>query len=149
MVDLASITYMSVVVDDLDRAMLRNSAAFGLTWAQPWTGPIHTIVGGAEATSTVTFTYSCQGPPHLELIQAVPGTVWQPGPGLHHVGVSVDDVGVAAASLEANGFMMEVFAADSGWAYVRSPVGLRIELVDRASQPGFDRWLAGGNLGAP
>lgn len=140
------ITHVALVVPDLEDAMRNYSTTLGSTWTEPWTGEIPILAAGSVAAPTVTFTYSRQGPPHLELIQAVPGTVWQPGAGIHHVGMWVDDVTNAAASVAQHGFVIEAAAADSSWTYVRSADGLRLELVNRSSRPAFDRWLRGGRL---
>lgn len=72
--------------------------------------------------------------------------MWNPDPAFTTVGVRVDDVMASASSFGASGFVVEIAAADSGWAYLRSEDGLRIELVDRPSLASFDRWCAGGTL---
>ena len=48
-----------------------------------------------------------------------------------------------AAGVDANGRSPAVFV------FHRGAHGLRIELVDRAMQPGFEAWLAGGTLALP
>lgn len=145
-VDLTAITHMALVVADLDEAMARYGTALGLTWADPWTGEIPIVTGGRETTPVVSFTYSLQGPPHLELIEQIPDTVWRPTRGLHHVGVWVDDVPAATDSPAADGLVTEVIGVDGDFAYVVAEDGFRIELVDRKAEPDFARWLTGGRL---
>jgi hypothetical protein len=142
--DLGTASHMALVIDDLAPAMSFHSNAFGVTWTEPWTGEIPIVVDGSRSTPVVTFTYAKEGPPHLELIETVPGTLWRPGPGFHHIGFWVDDVAATAATLE--GWVIEATGDDSGFAYLQSQDGLRIELVDNRSSPNFARWIAGGRL---
>lgn len=143
---LTDITHMALVVADIEDAMRRYGAAFGLTWAQPWRGEMPVVAGDQETSPMVTFTFSKQGPPHLELIEQVPDTVWQPTRGLHHVGVWVDDVPAAAERMAADGFVTEVMGVSGEFAYLLAEDGFRLELVDRKAEPEFARWLAGGRL---
>ena len=122
------------------------SAALGLTWAVPWTGEIPILVGGEQHRPEVSFTLSQQGPPHIELIHSTRPDVWRPGAGLDHFGIWVEEVERAAHDLTGKGFTIEVMSPTFDFAYLRSPDGARIELVDRRSQPDFTRWLGGGQL---
>jgi catechol 2,3-dioxygenase-like lactoylglutathione lyase family enzyme len=99
------------------------------------------------------FTYSKEGPVHLELLQGQPGPVWDTSvPGLHHTGVWVDDVAATTARLVGEGWKL-VGAQNSpengygAYSYVQSPSGLVIEPVWAAIKPVFERWWAGGSLG--
>jgi catechol 2,3-dioxygenase-like lactoylglutathione lyase family enzyme len=145
-INIGEIDHLAVVVRDLGDAMNLYSETLGLTWADPWTGEIPIIIGSERNAPTVSFTLSIEGPPHMELIQSTDETVWRTGPGLHHFGVWVDDVDAAIQVTAGKGFAVEVMSPDSGFAYLRSSDGARIELVNSRSQPDFARWLSGGHL---
>src|SRR5204863_9679842 len=110
----------------------------------PTTGAIET---------PLRFTYSTQGPVHLELLQGEPGTVWDTSsPGLHHTGVWVDDVGATTSELMRQGWTIvgAQKSPDEGfgvYSYVQSPSGLIIEPVWSALEARFEQWWAGGSLG--
>jgi catechol 2,3-dioxygenase-like lactoylglutathione lyase family enzyme len=150
--DITSITHTALVVPDIDEAMAVYSAALGLTWAKPQSTTMHIRTADGDMATPLSFTYSIEGPPHLELISGEPGTVWAPQPGLHHFGVWSDALAADAGELEERGMPVEVTGLGRsgkgpvGFTYHRSVHGLRIELVDNALRPAFARWLAGGDL---
>lgn len=154
--DPTDVFHTGFVVADVEAAMEELGRVFDLTWA-----PIHRAsmrLRGADGPfdADMTFTYSIQGPPHLELLAAVEGTPWRQGSaptpvGLqaaHHVGVWSDDVVADSEALEAAGAPRIVTYDHSGdgargFAYHRLPSGLLVEIVDRSRKPDFDRWFAG------
>jgi hypothetical protein len=79
----------------------------GITWASVIEGdqPVWTPADGAF-TTPVRFTYSCEGPQHVELVQGAPGSPWYGTdvPRLHHHGVWVDDVAAETERLVASGW---------------------------------------------
>jgi hypothetical protein len=94
------------------------------------------VLPGGEAVVDQRFAYSADTP-RIEVIQAVPGTVWVPAPGsgIHHVGYWSDDVAGDAARLERHGLAREAAGVRPGgevfWTYHRAAGGPRIELVSR------------------
>jgi len=139
--------HTGIVVPDLDAAMARLSKLAGYRWINPlsYTLPFRTLAGTQEFTST--FAYSLQ-PPHLELIQEVPGSPWiaAPGNAIHHLGYFTDDLAETARTLEDNGFAFEATAATAGpelalFAYYVDEFGTRVEIVDRALFPDFPAFL--------
>jgi catechol 2,3-dioxygenase-like lactoylglutathione lyase family enzyme len=150
--DATAVTHTALAVPDLDEAMAAYSASLGLSWARPQAATMHIRSTSGDQAVPIRFTYSVEGPPHLELIEGEAGSVWAPTPGLHHVGVWTDALAEDAAALEANGLPVEVAGlsrsgrSPSGFTYHRSMHGLRIELVDDRSRPAFERWFAGGDL---
>ena len=95
MIDFDRLFHTGVRVPDLDKAMAELGGTLGLTWATPveWQQPVWTPEAGAH-TFPLRFTYSCEGPMHVELLDGAPGSPWDAGatPGAHHLGVWVDDV---------------------------------------------------------
>jgi len=76
----------------------------------------------------------------LELIQAVPGTIWNAGEAgrLHHLGYWSEDLHRDGASLEADG--APVAARSERWSYHRF-ADYYIELLDVAGRPAMEeRW---------
>jgi hypothetical protein len=139
--------HTGIIVPDLHAAMTRLSAMAGYRWINPlsYTLPFRTTAGTHDFTST--FVYSLQ-PPHVELIQEVPGSPWiaAPGNAIHHLGYFTDDLAETARSLEDNGFTFEATADTSPpdlalFAYYVDAFGTRIEIVDRALFPDFAAFL--------
>lgn len=157
--DPTDVFHTGFVVPDVEAAMAELAAVFDLTWA-PVTRVTMTLRGAdGPFDAAMTFTYSVQGPPHLELLAPVPGTPWNqadaPAPvgaqAAHHVGVWSDDLPGDSAAMEAAGAPRIVTYEHSGegargFAYHRLPSGLLVELVDRSRKPDFDRWFAGGSF---
>lgn len=141
--------HVGLVVPDMDLAMKTIGENLGIGWApvQQSTQPVRTGAGEVREESIV-FTYSSEGPPHVELIQSTAGSVWEVTPAgcLHHIGAFVDDVTVAppGMSLEFGGGRRERAAA---FAYYTAPGGLRVELVDGSRREQFEAWFAGADLG--
>ena len=59
---------------------------------------------------SLRFTYSAEGPQHVELLQGAPGSIWdgRDFPGVHHLGVWVDDVGKETERLLDAGWTLEM-----------------------------------------
>jgi hypothetical protein len=103
------------------------------------------------------FVYSTGSAPYLELLEAQPTGYYAAPAGahLHHVGRWVADLAKASEALADAGLPLEAAGvgasgrSPAAFAFHRGAHGLRIELVDRAMQPGFEVWLAGGQLKLP
>ncbi|KAB1645107.1 VOC family protein [Gulosibacter chungangensis] len=139
------------VVQDLDEAARTMSKALGYRWTKPATGNERPVVyaDGTRTTVRLNYCYSIDSP-HLELIEAVPGTPWAlKGGSIHHLGYWVDDLVAASAELALAGFPLVVCAADdegnypARFAHHEGPDGAYIELVERSvfGKP-FDEWLS-------
>ena len=154
MIDLGQTYHHGVRVPDLDAAMEELGASLGLTWCEPqqreqavW------LPGVGESSIPLRFTYSAEGPVHVELLEGAPGSIWdgREQPGIHHVGVWCDDVAGETARLVDLGWTVRLgqLAPERGYGaftYVQPPSGLIVELVWSAIRPMFDRWFAGGPL---
>ncbi|MCY4622789.1 MAG: VOC family protein [bacterium] len=151
-IDIAGISHTALAVPDLEAAMSVYGNALGLTWARPQQRAIRIRVGAGDLTTEIRFTYSRQGPPHLELIEGAAGTIWAPVSGLHHIGLWSHQLEIDAAQLEHRGMALEAAGLSrsgeqpSGFTYHRSAHGLRVELVDAAARAAFEHWFAGGDL---
>jgi hypothetical protein len=152
-IDYQQVFHLGVRVPDLDRAMVELGESLGLSWAevrespeqQLWT-PEH-----GDRGYRLRYTYSTEGPQHVELLEGEPGSFWdgREQPGAHHVGVWVDDVDGESSRLGALGWTLVGAhrAPEDGhgiYAYLQPPGGLVVELVDRVVLPMFESWWAAG-----
>ncbi|MGW7412718.1 VOC family protein [Streptomyces sp. NPDC054863] len=123
--------HLGVVVEDLDRAM---TELIGMRWLPVFRSG-HQVAGTHTPGSGPLMTYSRQGPPYLELLELLPGSVWSK-PGLHHVGFWTADVAAESARITAAGFPLEASAAvladdtEPGVCYHRTSDNLLLELVE-------------------
>lgn len=155
MIDYQRTYHLGVRVADIDAAMREMGEALGVTWCslQQREQSLWTPAGGTT-TVPLRFTYSAEGPQHIELLQGTPGSVWDGSvdAGAHHVGVWVDDVAAETASLARAGWSVVAAQRAPGdgygaFTYVAPPSGLIVELVSSALLPMFERWWGGGPLG--
>jgi hypothetical protein len=159
MLDARDVFHTGFVVADLERGMAEFAAAFDVTWAPIARIEMNLRTPQGPIRPAMAFTYSVQGPPHLELLQEVPGTPWVVGTGpdplpvrsAHHVGVWCDDVPGTSARLSAAGAELLVTydtedGSVVGFAYHRLPSGQVVEIVDASRKAQFERWFAGGSF---
>ena len=146
--------HVGIRVVDLEAAMADIGAPLGVTWCQVQERDqrIWTPDAGAR-TTPLRFTYSAEGPVHLELLQGQPGTIWDAGEGagLHHSGVWSEDVKGESDALVTEGWTLLAaqLPPEEGYGamtYVVSPSGFVLELVSTVVRPMFERWWAGGPL---
>lgn len=156
--DPTDVFHTGYVVADVEEAMAQLGRVFDLHWA-PLTRITMNLRGpDGPIEPDMTFTYSVEEP-HLELLAPVEGTPWAqaeaPAPvgmqAAHHIGVWSSDVAGDSAALVAAGAPLIVTYDHAGegalgFAYHRLPSGLLVELVDRAREPDFARWYAGGSF---
>lgn len=125
---------VGIVVPDLQAAMAEIGASHGVTWS----GPVERDLG----RWILSVSFARTPPPYIELIEALPGSVWsaEGGAHIHHLGYWSEDMDADSARLEALGMEREY---ELGYVrYHRSVAsGARVELVDVAGRDEFDaRW---------
>ncbi|HSS08950.1 MAG TPA: VOC family protein [Acidimicrobiales bacterium] len=148
MIDYRRLFHTGLRVTELEAAMAELGPALGLTWAEPRQGEQRFWTPDrGQQTAGLRFTYSVQGPQHIELLEGAAGSLWagEEGPGVHHIGVWVDDLPAEARSLIAAGWDMVAAQASPNegfglYAYLAPPSGLLVELVDAAIEPHFQAW---------
>jgi hypothetical protein len=119
--------HVGIVVADIGAAQTELTAALGLHWQPVWERPIE--------NATLRVTYSIEGPPFIELIEANGSTDWDAsgGPHLDHLGYFSDDVDADGERLAAQGIAVSLDGAGRGlgpWRYHRAPrSGLQFELI--------------------
>jgi hypothetical protein len=153
---LADAYHTGFVVPVIEPAMTELTRLFGVAWTEieQWSARVRTPEG--PLTVRLRFAYTLGAGPHLELLEPVPGTVWEipvaTGAGLgavHHVGVWADDFAETSDRMVEAGFPRlltfdERSGRAAGFAYHRLPSGALIELVDAANRRELESWLAGG-----
>ena len=150
---MADVSYFHVgmVVPRLEPALEELGELLGLEWRPIIDSavPVHEPGGRADRTLRLRFAYSVAAP-YLEVIEAVPDSVWalSEGSNLHHLGFWSDDVASDTDRLEQARCPLEVCMTgpDGQWpvafSYHRTH-GVRLEAVDRASQTVLFPELAG------
>jgi lactoylglutathione lyase len=143
--------HLGIRVPDLRAAMEEIGERMGITWAAVRFSSEQTLWtpdGGLQHLA-LTYTYSAEGPLHLELLEGPPGSVWdgREAPGAHHLGVWSDDVAGETDALVAQGWRVVGAHRDPSegggygvFTYVQPPSGLIVELVDRVVLPHFEQW---------
>lgn len=144
--------HVGQVVSDISAAMDRLSATFGMRWSPLLRYPRPIRMEGRDTVVELAVTMSLDGPFHLELLEEIPGSVWERSRGhpVHHVCYWVPDLLAEASRLCADGWCVDVTGpgplAVNGFAYLVGPDGFRVEPKAEPTRPAFERWLAGGSL---
>jgi Glyoxalase/Bleomycin resistance protein/Dioxygenase superfamily len=125
--------HVAIAVPDLDAAMEELSRTVGLSWGE-----------AREAEypdGPIRFTYSVDGPPHIELVQGSPGSPWDAADGARfdHIGFWSSSLDDDKRELHDRGMPIEVDGEELGnpiFSYHRSEIsGLRVELVTEEMRP--------------
>jgi lactoylglutathione lyase len=154
-INYQNLFHVGIRVPDLATGMDELGASMGVTWAAPRENPAQTLWSPEHGVQEIhlKFTYSAEGPQHIELLEGPPDTFWDGRgcTGAHHVGVWADDITAETDTLIASGWSLvgaqKDPAAGDGYGvftYLQPPTGLIVELVDRAVLPHFEQWWAGG-----
>jgi lactoylglutathione lyase len=149
--DYRDLFHLGVRVPNLAAAMDEYGRGLGLVWSEVRTNPNQSIWTPERGLEQVhlTYTYSAEGPQHVELLEGPPGSFWDGTgcEGAHHVGVWVDDVAIETDRLVGIGWKVVGAQRDPGagdgygsFSYVEPPSGLIVELVDRAALRRFEQW---------
>ena len=155
MLRTADVYHTGFVVPDIERAKAELGAVFALEWTGVEEREMPVLTPGGPLLAAMRFVYSRGKAPRLELLEPVPGTVWeQPvqavaGPSsAHHVGVWAEDFQAESRRLEDLG-CSRVLTYDDGsgdavrFAYHRLPSGGLVELVDASRRPELEAWFDG------
>ena len=134
--------------------MAQLTDAAGLTWHPPQDFALDLHIGEERVGFEVTFTYSKEGPLQIEVAQGPAGTSWDVDEfgGPHHNGYWSSDLVVDIERLTTGGFeLLYTGAGDDpgpqGFAMLRSPWGMRVELIDEVMLPMFENWYRTGSFG--
>jgi Glyoxalase/Bleomycin resistance protein/Dioxygenase superfamily len=139
----AQLFHIGVVVEDLPKGIGELSSGLGLTWKGGEPEIVQVWLGGVKRSLEMRIAHSVEGRPHLEVIEAIPGTPWEPadGLGVHHLCYWSDDSTRLCSELEARGFPRVMGRPGGGSGYFRSPSGVYIEVLPRARCESMAAWL--------
>ena len=143
--------HIGIVVKNLQEAVARFTL-LGLSFMEPRTVHVDRLVENAkEDELDLHISFSHQGPPHWELLEATGHGIYGPQHigGLHHVAVLHPDPAQRSKELVAAGLRtsaMQLRDDDSMIAiYIEREElhGVRIELIDEKVQDTILSWIAG------
>lgn len=140
--------HCGLVVDDFDAEMAFLTVVAGHRWTQDFEVDQTVEIDDEIHVVPLRLAFSLTEP-RLELVQAVPNTLWAPSnSGLHHLGYWSDDIDGDIAALRERHFVVEgrglTPEGETLWAYCKGPIGPRIELVNRVMQPVMESFFAMG-----
>jgi catechol 2,3-dioxygenase-like lactoylglutathione lyase family enzyme len=147
--------HVGILVADLESAIKRFSDVLQVDFASPVYQDCERFEeAGRVEPLRLRLTYSIQGPPYYELIEAQGNGLYglHHGEGLHHVGMWEPDSAGLLMRLRAKGMTKEavqyrpdgtiiVAFLDPGALH-----GVRIEIADQGLKEGHEAWLAGGEF---
>lgn len=139
----SQILHFGVVARDIDLAMQEMSDNLGVSWTDPSPVVVDIILYGQERTLEMRVAHSLQGPPHMELIEAVPDSPWAlpEATGVHHICYWSDDSVAVCQSLEQRGNRRVMGMSGSDAGYFLSPSGMYIEIVPRELRDNLTQWI--------
>ena len=150
MIRYEDIHHIAFVASDLQRGMEEVGEVYGVSWTTPRHLELPVRDSRGDRMLNLSVVYSQEGPLFLEVLQAVPDSVWAltPGSHLHHIGVHVDDVEAEIERLEGLGQAIEAAGIGPGgrlnsWAYLSSPQALRVEIMDISGREATAQWARG------
>ena len=115
--------HIGIVAADFDATLAEFSRAFGLRWRGGKPTVMDAWIDGKRRSIEMRIAHSVEGPPHHEVIAAVPDTPWDPTKsGVHHVCYWSDVAASICATLEATpGYRRVLGEVGSDSGYFLSP----------------------------
>jgi catechol 2,3-dioxygenase-like lactoylglutathione lyase family enzyme len=140
----ADLFHTGIIVPNLEEGAEALTKVAGYRWTRFMEAePLMRLPGG-DRPLRLRFAYSLDDPT-IEIVEEVPGTPFTAVPtpaggrSMHHYGFYADDLAASVAALQAEGYELETHAVVDGrlavFAFVVSPSGMRMELIDRAVVP--------------
>lgn len=148
--------HTGLVVENLESAMKTLGELAGHHWTSVMELEVTARTPLGLQRASQRFVLSLEEP-RLELVEAIPGTVWvsEGSNGAHHVGYWAEDERIeeVSAALVELGLEVEAsndFEADGRlmWVYHRGVGGIRVELLNTLMKPPMDAWIAGADPAA-
>lgn len=144
--------HIGVIVPDLEKAMEDFSRVLGLTFAEPTRVHIPFLSDPDPHPHDVHVTFSEDGPPYYELIEAHGDGIFSAREErkILYLGMYEPDMVGRIATLREQGIGIDAAArfeegATPDWIITKPDVlGVRLEYVDSRDKPGIDRWVHTG-----
>jgi hypothetical protein len=149
-----NVFHLGILVKDMDAGVERFGALLGIRFRPPAIAHVDAYVEGSRSSVLdLKVTYSMEGPPYVELLEAQGDGLYgaHHGEGFHHIGVWEPDCEARKAEWERKGLESEgVQYTPEGRiivAYFRpeGSHGARLELVDEARRRQMEQWIRGGD----
>jgi hypothetical protein len=140
----AQLFHVGVVAEDIDQAMAEMSKNLGLTWRGGRAKTMDLCLFGEERRLEMRIAHSMEGPPHVELIEAVPGTHWAAptATGVHHLCYWSDEAAEICQRLEADTANQRVTGKPGApGGYFLTPSGLYIEIIGPELHTQLSDWI--------
>lgn len=150
--------HVGFVVRDIQASMAELSEAIGCDWSDVSGGTMDLEHEGEVIHPDMKFAFSLGSDRgQIELIERVPGTVWELPSGtdlqFNHLGYWSESFARDSSDfVERDMPVLCTYATSApadGFAYHRLRSGLVIELVDTARRPDFDAWFSGADFSSP
>lgn len=155
MLDYTRVFHTGVLTADLEATCDFYAKTFGISFAEPYEFEALEMWTPERGLHHVRnrFTYSVEGPIHLELQGGEAGSFYDPALSRgDHVGLWVSDIPATVTGLIDQGWKVIAAGAapQDGWGMftylMPQQGGMAIEVVSEALQPVFARWFAGEGL---
>jgi hypothetical protein len=149
-----SLYHVGIVVPDLEVAKAHLTELLGLSWGNNVDIAGNAVRDGDGRDFEVPFRlcFSRQQP-HIELIQELPGTIWECNDhsNLHHIGLWSDAIADDSAAFDRMRCPLALCArhgdvAPVQWAYHRDVLGFNLELIDAATKDEWQQFTFGAQL---
>jgi catechol 2,3-dioxygenase-like lactoylglutathione lyase family enzyme len=149
--------HVGILVEDLEVAMTRFSAVLGFTFNDPITAEFGCLADPEPHEAFVRCTYSREGPPYIELLEANGDGLFSMahGEGVHHLGFWEPDLEARCAtlaSLEVGPQGRVVSPEGATFAYFNRPAdlhGTRFEFLADSSRADTEHWIRTGEFVGP
>lgn len=145
----ANLFHIGVVAADIESTMQEMSETMDLRWQGGRPAKMNLHLYGEERSVEMRIAHSVEGPPHYELIEAVPDTPWVLPPGeifcLHHICYWSDTAVSTCADLEASGLERIMGKPGSDGGYFRARNGRIVEILERTRYEGLRDWITGAS----
>ncbi len=144
----SNLYHTGYLVEDVDEAVERLGRIGITRWTPPKPHQLPIMVGDERQTARFRYSYSADGPHHIELIQPVGSTDYLVATGpmtFHHLGFWVDDLAAAVRESPDWGLSLECRYLNEDDSlkvtYHVDEAGLRYEMVPMSHKPVMEeRW---------
>lgn len=134
--------HTGIVVDDVEAAKAEYTDLMGVAWGPEGEFDVGVWLPDGRRNVTFRMAYTAEGPHRLELVRAIPGTLWSVGGAgqAHHLGYWCDDVPGTSAELSHRGLALlaKVGVDEDGGnpvaVFHQARTGAYIELVSSAGR---------------
>ncbi len=155
LVIMSTYFHIGIVVPNLNKAMKDFSQILGITFPNPEYFHISRLEDPEPHSHDPYVVYSREGPPYYELIEAGGDGIFSAKHQgkIHHLGVWEEDMTARVKALEKEGIVIDAwFRNKEGsvpFAVItspQSPLGIRIEYIDRSLQCTIEQWVETGSI---